>query len=280
MSLALPASFDLTGKVVLVTGGAGLLGRQHAAALAAVGATVVVSDLSLEATTEAVAALKQELPEGDFHAATLDVTSEQDAARLQSALTQRFGGVDVLVNNAAIDPKVSSGPGVVNSSRLEAFPLDQWKRELDVGLTGAMICSKHFGSAMAARGRGAILNIASDLAVISPDQRLYRNPDVIVESEQPVKPVTYSVIKHGLVGLTKYLATYWADQGVRVNALSPGGVFNGQSEAFVDRLRQRIPMDRMAERSEYRSAVQFLCSDASSYMTGQNIVIDGGRSVW
>jgi NAD(P)-dependent dehydrogenase (short-subunit alcohol dehydrogenase family) len=125
-----------------------------------------------------------------------------------------------------------------------------------------------------------ILNIASDLGVIAPDQRLYRRDDVASEAGQPVKPVTYSVIKHGLIGLTRYLATYWADRGVRVNALSPGGVFTNQEPAFVDRLQQLIPLGRMATAGEYRAALQFLCSDASAYMTGQNLVIDGGRSVW
>ena len=132
-------------------------------------------------------------------------------------------------------------------------------------------------------GRGregrVILNIASDLSVFSPDQRLYRKPG-LAENLQPVKPVTYSVIKAGLVGLTRYLATYWAERGVRSNALSPGGVFNGQGEEFVQRLSALIPLGRMAGRDEYRAAVQFLCSDASAYMNGQNIVMDGGRSVW
>ena len=126
---------------------------------------------------------------------------------------------------------------------------------------------------------GVILNIASDLSVFSPDQRLYRKKG-LPDDLQPVKPVTYSVIKAGLVGLTRYLATYWAEQGVRANSLSPGGVFNGQSEEFVQRLSTLIPLGRMAQRDEYRAAVQFLCSDASSYMNGQNVVMDGGRSAW
>jgi NAD(P)-dependent dehydrogenase (short-subunit alcohol dehydrogenase family) len=126
---------------------------------------------------------------------------------------------------------------------------------------------------------GVILNIASDLSVFSPDQRLYRKPG-LPEHLQPVKPVTYSVIKAGLVGLTRYLATYWPDKGVRANAISPGGVFNGQGDEFVTRLSALIPMGRMAASDEYRAAVQFLCSDASSYMNGQNVVMDGGRSAW
>src|SRR5205085_9151360 len=137
--------------------------------------------------------------------------------------------------------------------------------------TGAFLCSQVFGAAMARDGKGGvILNIASDLSVMSPDQRLYRQADV-PDERQPVKPVTYSVIKAGLVGLTRYLATYWADRGVRANALSPGGVFAGQDEAFVTRLAALIPLGRMATHDEYRAAVQFLCSDASAYLTGQNI---------
>jgi len=188
--------------------------------------------------------------------------------------------IDILVNNAAIDPKVKGKQGMLETSRLENFPLEQWDLQISVGLTGAFLCSQVFGAAMAVDGKGGvILNIASDLSVFSPDQRLYKKAG-LPNNLQPVKPVTYSVIKAGLVGLTRYLATYWADQGVRSNALSPGGVFTGQDDEFVHRLSTLIPLGRMAKHDEYRSAVQFLCSDASSYMNGQNVVMDGGRSAW
>ena len=272
--------YDLNGRTALVTGAGGLLGRQHVAALVEAGARVVVTDIDTKYADAAISAIRETSPSADLVAAAIDVTSQDSVRAAHDALAGRGIAVDILVNNAAIDPKVTSTPGVMHSSRFEAFPVPQWQTEIAVGLTGAMLCSQTFGGAMAKRKRGAILNIASDLGVIAPDQRLYRQPGVTREDEQPVKPVTYSVIKHGLLGLTKYLATYWADHGVRVNAISPGGVFNNQDPAFVERLTRLIPMGRMADVDEYRAAIQFLCSDASSYMTGQNLVMDGGRSVW
>ena len=264
--------FDLSGKRALVTGAAGLLGREHASALAEIGAQVVLTDISEAALRAAQAELEAEYG-SMICTAVMDVTSTVSIARAAEAL----GPIDVLINNAAIDPKVTSGDGL-EKSRLEHFPLAEWNRQIEVGLTGAFLCAQSFGCAMAARKHGAILNVASDLAVIAPDQRLYHKPG-LPNTAQPVKPVTYSVIKTGLLGLTRYLAGYWAEDGVRVNAISPGGVFNEQPQEFVSRLINLIPMARMAERSEYRSAVQFLCSPASSYMTGQNLVVDGGRSI-
>lgn len=272
--------FDLTGKTVLITGAAGLLGREHAAALLECGATVILTDLGMGALEAAQSELLPLAGRERILLRTMDVSRQDAIAGVAAELDAKGRSVDILVNNAAIDPKVQGEQGVKESSRLENFPLDQWELQIAVGLTGAFLCSQAFGSRMAVSGRGGvILNVASDLSVFSPDQRLYRK-DGLPEDMQPVKPVTYSVIKTGLIGLTRYLATYWTDKGVRANALSPGGIYTGQGEAFVQRLTSLIPLGRMAKRDEYRAAVQFLCSDASAYMNGQNIVMDGGRSAW
>ncbi len=271
--------FDLTGKTALITGAAGLLGMEHAAALLESGATVILTDLDQSGLDRSIETLSAIGDRNVLSAHTMDVTSSDSIHALALKLGAEGKRVDILVNNAAIDPKVK-GAQVVEMSRLENMALKDWDLQLAVGLTGAFLCTQVFGSRMAADGcGGVILNIASDLSVFSPDQRLYRKPS-LPPDQQPVKPVTYSVIKAGLVGMTRYVATYWAEQGVRANALSPGGVFNGQSEEFVQRLSALIPLGRMALREEYRAAVQFLCSDASSYMNGQNVVMDGGRSAW
>lgn len=272
-------NFDLTGKTALITGAAGLLGIEHAAALLESGATVVLTDMCPAALDIAEQRLGQHYNPSRIVSAVMDVTDAQVVKSIAQWLVDKGLPVCILVNNAAIDPKVTGDKGILETSRLENFPLGQWDLQVAVGLTGAFLCSQVFGSMMATSGHGGvILNIASDLSVIAPDQRLYRK-DGLADELQPVKPVTYSVIKAGLIGLTRYLASYWAVKGVRCNALSPGGVYNGQSDEFVQRLTSLIPLERMANKSEYRSAVQFLCSDASSYLTGQNIVIDGGRCV-
>ena len=211
-------------------------------------------------------------------AISVDITDEEAVQRACDRTIARFGGVDVLINNAANNP-VAEGEGIKGGGRLEDFGIDAWERDIAVGLTGAFLCCKTFGHVMSEHKGGIIVNIASDLSVIAPDQRIYRDPSA-PDGAQSVKPISYSVVKTGLVGLTRYLSTYWAEHGVRVNALSPGGVYNGQSDSFVKRLTNLIPMARMAAVDEYRGALLFLCSDASRYMTGQNIVIDGGRTVW
>jgi NAD(P)-dependent dehydrogenase (short-subunit alcohol dehydrogenase family) len=269
--------FDLTGRVAIITGGTGLLGQQHAKAIFSAGGIPVLADIQVAGIESQSGAFKQQFGE-QACAIKTDITAPKSVNALLGEVMDRFGRIDILINNAANNPKMEK-TAEVEFSRLENFPLNQWEADLSVGLTGAFLCSQIIGSEMAHNKHGVIVNVASDLAVIAPDQRLYRKPGLNPE-QQPVKPVTYSVVKTGLIGLTRYLATYWADAGIRVNAISPGGVYNNQPEEFIQRLANLIPLGRMANADEYQAAILFLCSDASSYMTGTNLVIDGGRSCW
>ncbi len=269
--------FSLDARVVVITGGGGLLGAQHALAVARAGARPVLLDIDPALATRAAARVQAETG-ADALALSVDITDAAAVARSCDEVLERCGRIDALVNNAAHNPKVEDAAGF-GSSRFEEFSRERWDAELAVGLTGAFLCAQAFGTAMARAGRGSIVNVSSDLGVIAPDQRLYRVPGV-ADDAQPVKPVTYSVVKTALIGLTRYLATYWADRGVRANAISPGGVYAGQPDEFVTRLSQLIPLGRMAREDEYGAAMVFLCSDASSYMTGQNLIVDGGRSCW
>lgn len=272
--------FNLEDNTALITGGVGLLGIQHAKALLESGARVVITDIEESKLNTCKKDLLKDFDKSKVLVEVMDVTNENSIFNTANKLNNIGIHIDILINNAAIDPKVQEGDNKLESSRLENFDLNDWNHQLSVGLTGAFLCSKIFGQKMANSDKsGVILNIASDLSVISPDQRLYKKNGYSKEM-QPVKPITYSVIKSGLIGLTMYLSTYWSDKGVRCNALSPGGIKTNQSEEFVAKLSKLIPMSRMAEKDEYKSAIQFLCSDASSYMNGQNIIMDGGRSIW
>ena len=271
------AKFNLKGKVAIITGGAGFLGLKHARAIAEAGGIPVIWDLFEEPAVAAAKEIKHSYKNKSLGMA-VNVTDPASIENGLKTVLREFKRVDILINNAANNPAVVKGqsPGL---SRLENFALESWDQDLAVGLTGAFLCSKIIGSHLAAKGGGVILNIASDLGVIAPDQRIYRKPG-LKEKDQPVKPVTYSVVKHGLIGLTKYLATYWADKNVRANSLSPGGVYRNQPDDFVGKLANLIPLGRMAHGDEYEAAIVFLVSEASSYMTGANLVIDGGRTCW
>jgi NAD(P)-dependent dehydrogenase (short-subunit alcohol dehydrogenase family) len=206
----------------------------------------------------------------------IDITDPGEVAALAAAIHERHGRVDVLVNNAAIDDKVEAG-GPGNGYRFEEYPLALWERSLRVNLTGAFLCCQHLGASMVRRGSGSIINIASTYGLVAPDQSLYRNDD----GEQTFyKSASYPTTKGGLLALTRYLAAYWGSAGVRVNALSPGGVRNGQGPEFARRYADRTPLHRMADPDDYAGALVFLASDASAYMTGANLVVDGGFTAW
>ncbi len=271
--------FDLNAKVVVITGGAGLLGRKHAEAVAEFGATPVILDIARQPMDLLCRDLKKKYG-AQAHGAVVDITSEKQVAQCCQGILKKFGAVDVLINNAAHNPKVEGKRDQKNFSRLENFPLSVWEKDLAVGLTGAFLCAKYFGSAIARNSKGgSIINISSDLGLISPDQRLYRK-EGLPESAQSVKPISYSVVKSGLLGLTRYLATYWADQNVRCNAICPGGILNHQDPQFLKRLHRLIPLGRMAKPDEYKGVIVFLASDAASYMNGTVLSVDGGRVAW
>jgi len=270
--------FSLEGKVVVVTGGGGLLGEQHGRAIMQAGGHAVLLDID-GAKVSAVADAISRNTGLEVLALQADVTDPSSLEAARDEVVRERGRIDGLVNNAAVDAKVSGELEWDEPTRLEQLTLERWDRELGVGLTGSFLCSRVFGSHMAGHGGGVIVNVSSDLGVLAPDQRLYRKSQ-LSEDEQPVKPVTYSVVKHGMVGLTRYLATYWTKQGVRCNCLCPGGVQDDQSDAFVQRVEQLIPMGRMASVDEYHGAIVFLLSKASDYLNGHVLLVDGGRSVW
>lgn len=270
-----PARFDLTDRVVLITGGAGLLGECYAWALGHAGAHPVIADLDVDRS----ASLALDITEGTDRRSLglrVDVTDPVSVERMVRLTLENFGHLDALVNNAAIDPKFDAASAGQHTNRFEDFPLEAWRQALDVNLTGMFLCAQAVAPVMREQGHGVIVNIASTYGLVGPDQRLYQR-----EGQPPsFKPVTYSVSKAGAIGLTSYLATYFAGSGIRVNTLTPGGVFADHDEEFVARYSEKTVLGRMADREEIASALLYLLSDASSYMTGANLVVDGGWTAW
>jgi NAD(P)-dependent dehydrogenase (short-subunit alcohol dehydrogenase family) len=270
--------FSLSGKVVVITGAAGLLGEKHAEAVAAYGGTPILLDLSQTAVDTLAEKLNKQYRVNAI-GFSIDITNESKVESVSNEIIKRFGKIDGLVNNAANNPKVEA-TSEKNFSRLENFPLDIWEQDIAVGLTGSYLCIKYFGFQISQnKDGGSIVNISSDLGVMAPDQRLYKE-EGIADNQQNVKPVTYSVVKSGIIGLTRYIATYWADKNVRCNAMCPGGVENGQPESFLNEVRSRIPMNRLAKSNEYQGTLLWMLSDASSYLNGAIISVDGGRTTW
>ncbi len=268
-------TFSLEGRVAVVTGALGLLGREHSRALAKHGAHVVVVDLdgpSCEAFTGQLAG-----GAGKHLGCRADITRPDDVLVLRDLALQRFGRIDVLVNNAAVDDKFASAGAAAELSRFESYPLELFRRSLEVNVVGTFLCSQLLGAEMAKAGRGSIINIASTYGLVAPDQSIYRRPD---QSQTFWKSAAYPTTKGAVIAFTRFLATYWASQGVRVNALSPGGVESGQDRHFVEAYSARTPLGRMAKPTDYQGAIVFLASDASAYMTGANLVVDGGWTAW
>ena len=268
--------FDLTGKVAVITGAGGILGPKHAEALIEFGATVVLTDHNEDKVIEKAQILNKKYGEGSVIPLYMDVVKKDSII----AVAEQLDKVDILVNNAAKDPKVEDSKGMTPSSRFETMTEEFWEEGISATLHGTFLCSQVFANKMLESGGGTIVNIASCLANIAPDQRIYRQ-EGLEESMQNVKPITYVASKWAVVGMTKYLATYFAERGIRVNCLSPTGVWNERiPEHMVQRISSLNPMNRMAHIDEYKGAIVFLASDASSYMTGTNLVIDGGKTSW
>jgi NAD(P)-dependent dehydrogenase (short-subunit alcohol dehydrogenase family) len=267
-------SFDLKDRVAIVTGGAGLLGSQFSRTLAAAGAAVVVADNRKDVAEPVAEAIRA--AGGKAQAAVVDVTDAGSVKAMVDDAVKAYGRLDILVNSAAIDPKFDAGEAGKHKSSFEEYPLEAWELSMRVNLTGAFLACQAAVKPMLAQGGGSIVNICSTYGLGGPDQRIYKKQG----KQVAFKPVDYSVTKAGILGLTRYLATYYGEQKIRVNALSPGGVRNTQDEEFQQAYSARTVLGRMAEQDEMNGALLFLASDASSYMTGANLVVDGGWTAW
>jgi 2-deoxy-D-gluconate 3-dehydrogenase len=273
---ALPESPDVRGRVVVVTGGAGLLGQEYARALGRAGAHAVIADVD----GQAAGALAQQISEATGVRALgveTDVSCKASVHAMIGATLDAFGRLDVLVNNAAIDPKFDEKVAGQHVHAFETYPLELWNRSLAVNVTGMFLCAQAAARPMLEQRSGVVINISSIYGLVGPDQRLYERPG---QTARTFKPVDYSVTKSAVLGLTAYLAAYWGGTGIRVNTLTLGGVSNAQDREFVSRYEARVPLRRMARRDEYCGALLFLASNASSYMTGSNLVVDGGWTAW
>lgn len=264
--------FALDGRTAVVTGALGLIGRKHCEALAAQGANVIVADLDAGACAEFAATLP-----APALGCRLDVTDPDSITALCDAALARFGRLDILVNNAAINDMFENPTMAAEQSRFENYPLAMWQKSLDANVTGVFLCSQILGAPMAQQGKGSIINVASTYGIVAPDQSLYKTPD----GRQPFyKSPAYPTTKGAVISFTRFLAAYWGHAGVRVNTLSPGGVENNQQDYFVANYSARTMLGRMALPTDYQGALLFLAGDASAYMTGANLVVDGGWTAW
>lgn len=264
--------FSFEGKTAIVTGGAGLIGKMQCKALSDFGANVVVCDIDLEKSEK----IASELNKNSF-ATTLDVTKEESITRVKNAVLSKTKSIDILVNNAAINDIFSNDSSILEQSMFENYSLDLWEKSLKVNLTGTFLCCKIFGSEMAKQKKGSIINVASTYGIVGPDQSIYKNEN---GEHMFFKSPSYPAGKGAIVNFTRYLAAFWGNKGVRVNTLSPGGVENGQDSYFIKNYSQKTMLGRMAKPEDYMGAIVFLASDASLYVTGANLIVDGGWTAW
>ena len=264
--------FDLKNKTAIVTGALGLLGMQHCTALKEAGASVIVCDRDEDKCVK----FAEELGNNSIGAG-VDITDYSSVEKLLNTIKSRYESIDILVNNAAINDKFENSDRAVELSKFENYPLELWEASLKVNVTGMFICCRVIGTEMARSKKGSIINIASTYGIVAPDQSLYKDPE---GRQHFYKTASYPVTKGAVISFTKFLAAYWGKDGVRVNSLSPGGVENSQDQFFIDNYSKRTPLGRMAKADDYKGALIFLASDASGYMTGANLVVDGGFTIW
>ncbi|NMC53126.1 MAG: SDR family oxidoreductase [Chloroflexi bacterium] len=266
--------FDLSGRTAVVTGGVGLLGKGFCRTLAEAGANVVVADLN----EDKAAAYAEELKESGYLAlgVGLDVTQPESNDAMVARAVEKFGRLDVVVCSAAMDPKFDASQAGQHNNSFEDYPLAAWQSALDVNLTGMFLSVQASVKPMVKQGKGSIILICSTYGLVGPDQRIYEKPG----QPRQYKPIFYTVTKAGVLGMCKYLSTYYAGTDIRVNCLTPGGVYNSHDETFTRNYSYRAVMGRMANLDEMNGGLLFLASDASSYMTGSNLVIDGGWTAW
>ena len=274
--------FNIKNRIVVVTGAAGLLGKNHAEIISAYGGIPILIDINEKEAIKLKKSINEKfkIKAENF---TVDITDEKQVSQNADYIKKKYGKIDVLINNASVNPLdfiSKKNSKSKEKTRLENFDISNWNKDISVGLTGAFICSKYYGKIISQnKNGGVIVNISSDLGLIAPDQRLYikgKTP----KNNQPVKPVSYSVVKSGLVGLTRYLSTYWADKQVRCNCICPGGIDSGFPKKFVENINLRIPLARMANENEYQGTLIWMISDASKYMNGSIVSVDGGRTAW
>lgn len=270
--------FSLKDRVAIVTGGAGMLGQRHLEILAEAGATVVVADMT-DAIHEVAARIGTEYGTRTLPV-KVNISEKSQVDQMVSAVQQAFGKIDILINNAGFTVKSAGERFADYFAPFEEYPVDIWEAALRANVTGTMLCCQAVGKIMVKQKSGVILNIASVAASSAPDQRIYSGVTPPYGLASFNNPPSYMTSKAAIVGLTKWLSTYWGDKGIRVNSLSPGGVYDQHSDQFVKNYARRVPLGRMAQKDEYKGAVLFMVSDASSYMTGEDLILDGGLSVW
>lgn len=272
-------SYKITDKVVVITGGAGLIGRKHCEAVLEGGGVPVLIDIFQDALERVKETYSEKYPASSIEIYKADITSPESLSFVRDELISKYGHINGLINNAANNPKMEDKSKNMGAIQFHNFPVEIWNEDIAVGLTGAFLCAQVFGTVMEKQGCGVVINVSSDYGIISPNQNIYRK-DGLSEAEQTIKPISYSVVKHGIIGMTKYLATYWAKKGIRVNTLCPASLANGQPEEFVRKISDLIPMGRMSRPDEYPATVLYMLSEASSYMTGATVILDGGRTIW